>query len=332
MYCDVETSQVICLADQPSIYRVPLVLRKQGLIEYFLKKFSLKMNNLPVNNRWALLSKLHDSMFKTVSIALVGKYTKLKDSYASVIKSLNHASMAINYRLKILYIEATNLELEAKLNNPNDYYEAWHNLARSDGILVPGGFGARGLEGKILAIEYARINRKPFLGICFGFQCAVIEYCRNVLAMKNAHSQEQNSDQNEMVIIEMPEHNPGVLGGTMRVGSRETIFVCQNCITYQLYKPEGNRIFERHRHRYEVNVNLIDEIEKFDLKFVAKDNTGQRMEIMELASHPYFVGVQFHPEYTSRPFKPSPPYLGLLLAATNNLQLYLNNNYSLYVN
>lgn len=333
MYCHVEPSQVICLADQSSIYKVPLVLTEQGLLEFFANKFSLEIKeNFSLKNRWLLLSELQDSISKTVLIALVGKYTKFEDSYASVIKSLNHASMAVNYRLKILYIEATSLELDTKLSNPTEYYEAWKNLSQSDGILVPGGFGTRGLEGKILAIEHARTNMKPFLGICLGFQCAVIEYCRNVLGMKNAHSQEQNSEKDEMVIIEMPEHNGEVLGGTMRVGRRETVFVHKDCKSYYLYRPKENRIFERHRHRYEVNIDFVEKIEKHGMRFVAKDTTKQRMEIVEIQSHPYFVGVQFHPEYTSQPFKPSPPYLGLLLAATDNLELYLNNEFPLHVN
>ncbi|OTF82102.1 hypothetical protein BLA29_011826, partial [Euroglyphus maynei] len=193
---------------------------------------------------------------------------------------------------------------------------------------VPGGFGDRGIEGKILAIEHARLKKQPFLGICLGFQCAVVEFCRNVLGIKNAESHEQNPDAKEKVVIEMPEHNGGDLGGTMRVGRRETIFVNKDSILHRLYKPKNDRVFERHRHRYEVNIDMVDQLEKAGMMFVGKDTTMKRMEIMELRDHPYFVGVQFHPEYTSRPLKPSVPYLGLLLASTQKLDAFMESQNS----
>ncbi|KPM11660.1 CTP synthase 1-like protein [Sarcoptes scabiei] len=328
-YCHVDPKQVICLSDQSSIYRVPLVLVEQGLVDFFTSKFLLNVPAIPASDflhKWRLLADKHDSLTKQVTIALVGKYTKLEDSYASVIKALNHASLAINRRLKIFYIEGSSLEDSTKKSNSTEYYEAWHQVCQSDGIIVPGGFGLRGIEGKILAIEHARTNKKPFLGVCLGFQCAVIEFCRNVLKMSNADSQE-NSNSPDSVIIEMPEHNGGNLGGTMRVGSRETKFIHNDCLIYQLYDPEEDTIHERHRHRYEVNPSIADTLHQKGFRFVAVDTTQKRMEIMELQDHPYFVGVQFHPEYTSRPLKPSPPYLGLLLASSNKLDSYINKKF-----
>lgn len=325
-YCHVECEQVICLSDQSSIYRVPLELEKQGLIKYFYQKFQLP-NAMPIPPRgflykWKKLAERHDNMNKTITIALVGKYTRLEDSYASVIKSLQHSALAINRKLIISYIEGTNLEEATKESQPKQYYDSWKALCEANGLIVPGGFGDRGIEGKILAIKHAREKKIPFLGVCLGYQCAVLELCRNVLNMRDAESHEQNKDSPNAVIIEMPEHTNCDLGGTMRVGRRETIFVIKGGIIHKLY---GNvdRIYERHRHRYEVNPEMVPKLESAGMMFVGRDTTGERMEIMELKDHPYFVGVQFHPEYTSRPLKPSPPYYGLLLAAANKLTTYL---------
>lgn len=224
-----------------------------------------------------------------------------------------------------IFTSGSDLEKQTEEIYPNQYYDAWRALVGANGLIVPGGFGDRGIEGKILAIKYAREKSIPFLGICLGYQCAVLELCRNVLCMADAESMEQNRDAQNPVIIEMPEHNGGDLGGTMRVGRRETRFVLKGGTIHQLYKGV-DLINERHRHRYEVNPVIVPALESAGMMFVGKDNTptGQRMEIMELQNHPYFVGVQFHPEYTSRPLKPSPPYLGLVLASSNKLTSYLS--------
>ena len=193
----------------------------------------------------------------------------------------------------------------------------------NSGILVPGGFGVRGVEGKIAAIEWARKQKKPFLGVCYGLQCAVIEFSRNVLGLAGANSSENKKSSTEHeVVIDMPEHNTGQMGGTMRLGKKKSIFVKKDSVVCKLY---GDKDFveERHRHRYEVNPKYIDQLEAAGLRMVAKDETKTRMEIIDLKDHPYFVGVQFHPEYLSRPLKPSPPYLGLILAAVDELKPYL---------
>lgn len=312
------------------------MLEEQGLNDYFMKKFELKPKFTLKKrtgehggylHKWRMLANRYDNTSQTVSIALVGKYTKLEDSYASVIKALRHSALKINRKLKIYYIEGTNLEDETKQTNPTKYHEAWQELCKSDGLIVPGGFGDRGVEGKILAIEHARVSKKPFLGVCLGYQCAVVEFARNVLEIKDADLIEAKPTTPNPVVIEMPEHVGGDLGGTMRVGRRETRFVNKNSQLFVLYGKK-DKIYERHRHRYEVNPEYIKQLEEAGMLFVGKDDTGERMEIMELDSslfdHPYFVGVQYHPEYTSRPLKPSPVYLGLLLASANMLDSYLS--------
>lgn len=197
------------------------------------------------------------------------------------------------------------------------------------GILVPGGFGSRGIEGKIAAIKKARLSNKPFLGICFGLQCAVIEYARNVVGIKGANSTEvePNIDDEKKLVIDMPEHHPGDMGGTMRLGRRETHFtpIASSQSTLKLLYANADVIHERHRHRYEVNPEKVELLEKHGLLFTGKDDTGKRMEIVELPreKHKFFAAVQFHPEYLSRPLKPSPPYLGFILASCGKLDDHL---------
>ncbi|XP_062039883.1 CTP synthase 2 isoform X2 [Lepus europaeus] len=220
------------------------------------------------------------------------------------------------------YIDSLDLEQITKTEDPVKFHEAWQKLCKADGILVPGGFGIRGTLGKLQAISWARAKKIPFLGICLGMQLAVIEFARNCLNLKDADSTEFEPNAAVPLVIDMPEHNPGDLGGTMRLGIRRTVFRTENSILRKLY-GDVPFIEERHRHRYEVNPNLISQFEQKGFNFVGQDVDGERMEIIELANHPYFVGVQFHPEFSSRPMKPSPPYLGLLLAATGNLNAYL---------
>ena len=224
--------------------------------------------------------------------------------------------MKVERKLIINWIEASHLENEWKTNNNEEWVSAWNLLESSDGVLVPGGFGDRGIEGKILAVKHARENNVPFLGICLGLQVAAIEFCRNVLGMKDANSTEFDNNPGTAAVIFMPEISKTHLGGTMRLGSRPTIWQTDKSKIRKLY-GEGEICHERHRHRYEINPDLVDAIENSGLIFVGKDETGQRCEIFELNNHPYFVGVQYHPEFKSRPGKPSPPFLGLLMAASN---------------
>lgn len=300
-------------------------MESSGVMKFLTERLHLNISpGLPDKplSRWRDLARRVDNLTREVTIALVGKYTRLEDSYASVSKSLQHASIQAGYKLNLIFIEACNLERAMKHDNPVLYHEAWQLLCKSDGVLVPGGFGQRGIEGKIRACQWAREKKKPFLGICLGLQAAVIEYARNVLKLEDANSTEVNPDTKNPLVIDMPEHHPGQMGGTMRLGRRTTLFKGDSTIR-KLY---GNveSVDERHRHRYEVNPKFIDALEKMGLKFVGHDSEQQRMEIMELENHPYYVATQYHPEYLSRPLKPSPPFLGLILASIGKLQTYLN--------
>lgn len=273
-------------------------------------------------SKWKEMADRSDRLLERVSIALVGKYTKLSDSYTSVIKALEHSALAINHKLEVKYIDSADLEPATQEEEPVKYHEAWQQLCSAHGVLVPGGFGVRGTEGKMLAISWARKQNKPFLGVCLGMQLAVCEFARNVLGMEDANSTEFNPETKHPVVIDMPEHNSGQMGGTMRLGKRRTIFTSASSVMRKLY-GDVEFVDERHRHRFEVNRDLKHHFEKKGFQFVGQDEHGERMEVIELDDHCYFVGVQYHPEFTSRPIKPSPPYFGLLLAAAGKLPGYL---------
>ena len=311
-FCHVSADAVMSTHDVPNIYHVPLMLEEQGLC----KILGVDCNATNLLAEWKEMAYGLDLLEEEVTIAMVGKYTDLSDAYLSVIKSLQHAAMKVERKLTINWIEASHLENEWKTNSNEEWVSAWSLLESSDGVLVPGGFGDRGIEGKILAVKHARENNVPFLGICLGLQVAAIEFCRNVLGMEDANSTEFDNNPGTAAVIFMPEISKSHLGGTMRLGSRPTIWQTSTSKIRKLY-GEGESVDERHRHRYEINPDLVDAIENSGLIFVGKDETGQRCEIFELNNHPYFVGVQYHPEFKSRPGKPSPPFLGLLMAASN---------------
>uniref|UniRef100_A0A672YBZ6 CTP synthase n=1 Tax=Sphaeramia orbicularis TaxID=375764 RepID=A0A672YBZ6_9TELE len=313
MFCHVEPSQVICVRDVSSVYRVPLLLEEQGVMNFFCQRLNLPVDVKPrkMLSKWKEMADRSDRLLERVSIALVGKYTKLSDAYTSVIKALEHSALAINHKLEVKYIDSEDLEPSTQQVEPVKYHEAWQKLCSAQGVLVPGGFGVRGTEGKILAINWARKQNKPFLGVCLGMQLAVCEFARNVLGWEDANSTEFNPEPQHPVVIDMPEHNSGQLGGTMRLGQRRTIFNSTSSVLRKLYGGV-EYVDERHRHRFEVkNTNRI-----FKTSVVIPSSL--------FLDHCYFVGVQYHPEFTSRPIKPSPPYLGLLLAAAGKLQSYLN--------
>uniref|UniRef100_A0A8C1DQR7 CTP synthase n=1 Tax=Cyprinus carpio carpio TaxID=630221 RepID=A0A8C1DQR7_CYPCA len=332
MFCHVEPEQVICVHDVSSIYRVPLLLENQGVVGYFCRRLNLPIETKPrkMLAKWKEMSDRSDRLLEQCSIALVGKYTKFSDSYASVIKALEHSALAISHKLEVKYVDSADLEASRLQEEPVRYHEAWQKLcsANLNGVLllrrivIPGGFGVRGTEGKIQAISWARKQKKPFLGVCLGMQLAVCEFARNMLDWKDANSTEFDPETEHPVVIDMPEHNPGQMGGTMRLGKRRTIFKTKNSILRKLY-GDVDHVEERHRHRFEVNPELTQHFEEKGFRFVGQDVEGERMEVIELDDHPYFVGVQYHPEFTSRPIKPSPPYLGLLLAAAGRLPGYL---------
>uniref|UniRef100_A0A669DTZ3 CTP synthase n=1 Tax=Oreochromis niloticus TaxID=8128 RepID=A0A669DTZ3_ORENI len=317
MFCHVEPTQVICVHDVSSIYRVPLLLEDQGVVSYLCERLNLPIEMRPrkMFTKWKEMADRSDRLLEHVSIALVGKYTKLADSYTSVIKALEHSALAINHKLEVKYIDSADLETTTLQDDPVKYHEAWQKLCSAHGVLVPGGFGGRGTEGKMQAISWARKQNKPFLGVCLGMQLAVCEFARSVLGW-------EAKKHLLPVVIDMPEHNPGQMGGTMRLGKRRTIFSSSTSVLRKLY-GDVEYVDERHRHRFEVNPELKHHFEQKGLQFVGQDVEGERMEVIELEDHCYFVGVQYHPEFTSRPIKPSPPYFGLLLASAGKLQSYL---------
>ena len=307
-FCHVPEGAVISTHDVPNIYHVPLMLEEQGLCA----TLGLKVQPNGLLDEWRRMAHHLDALEENVTIAMVGKYTDLSDAYLSVIKALQHAAMAANRKLTIDWLEAGDLEHGV---SDDVHTDAWRRLRAADGILVPGGFGHRGVEGKILAANYARTNGVPYFGICLGLQVAAIEFARNVLGMTGSTSTEFDEDCPNPAVIFMPEISTTHLGGTMRLGSRPTLFQVEDCKVKRLYGGRES-VDERHRHRYEVNPELIERLEAAGLTFVGKDESGQRCEILELPDHPYFVAVQYHPEFKSRPGRPSPPFLGLILAAS----------------
>lgn len=312
-YSNLEIDNVLSLPDLKSIYKVPVFLKEQGILRVISECLKLSLCPCQRLSQWEDISKIAISAEEEITVALVGKYTSLQDCYTSVVKSIEHACYKLGARPKLKFIDAEFLE-GAHDNS------AWTDLKSSHCLLVPGGFGIRGTQGKINAIKWARLNKMPYLGICLGFQLAVIEICRNELSIGNAHSAEFEAELSdfEPVVVEMLEYaDPDKkMGGTMRLGLRSTKFVVESSILKGLY-GNTDTIHERHRHRYEINPQYIGDIEKVGLKFVGRNEDGTRMEIFELdpSVHPYFVGVQFHPEYLSRPFRPSPPFRGLIEAA-----------------
>ena len=314
-FCHVSPEAVVSAHDVSNIYRNPILLDEQGVSEVLSKEIGFALpDSRPLLEDWIKMAETVDNLDEVVKIAMVGKYTGLSDSYLSVIKALQHSSFEVNRKLQINWIEAENLDEKVKLDDAEKYNEAWKLLKESDGILVPGGFGIRGIEGKIKAAEYARLNKIPYLGVCLGLQIATIEFCRNVLGMEKANSTEFDENTPHPAVVFMPEISKTHMGGTMRLGTKPTPFLVEDCKMKRLY---GNKphVDERHRHRYEVNPELITMIEEAGLIYVGKDETGQRCEIMELENHPFYVGTQYHPEFKSRPGRPSPPFLGLLKAS-----------------
>ncbi|KAM4055314.1 glutamine amidotransferase class-I domain-containing protein [Hirsutella rhossiliensis] len=325
--CQVEVEQVVAVRDMPTIYQVPILLEQQGLLELLrhalvLDKVSLTpalvTKGAEVWKKWNTIIPQEHS--EKIDIALVGKYVELPDAYLSVVKSLEHSTMRCGRKLNLIWVDSEQLEDKTQHSDPVGFYKAWHQVSTAAGILVPGGFGQRGTEGMIKAAQYARERKRPFLGICLGMQIAVIEYARHVCGKAKATSEEFDAQAEHRVIIFMPEGSKDTMGGTMRLGSRATHFQpgSDHSKLRALY-GEATVIEERHRHRYEVNPDYVDELEAAGMTFVGKDDSGNRMEVFELHDHPWFVGVQYHPEYLSRVLDPSRPYLGFVAAAAGCL-------------
>jgi CTP synthase len=285
-----------------SIYQSPLLLDQQGLGDFLLERLGLR-SRTPDWGPWKRIIDDHLTADKQVNIAICGKYAELADCYVSVNEALKDAGAATKAKVNLEWIETDDFEKEP---------EKVRVLSRFDGILVPGGFGSRGAEGKIRAIEYARTHDIPLLGICYGFQLAIVEYARSV-GIEEANSSELKPESKNAVIDLMPEQNTVLeKGGTMRLGAHE-IDIEEGTIAHKLYNR--TRVWERHRHRYEVNPRFIPQLSSKGLRFSGKSDSSRRMEVLELPSKRFHFATQFHAEFKSRPGRPSPPYFGLVQAA-----------------
>jgi CTP synthase len=301
-FCDVPESCVIPAMDKPSIYDVPLSLEEEGLAHQALNLLGMEPRQ-PDLSRWRnLVDRLHNPV-RTVTVAIVGKYVSLSDAYLSVVEALRHSAIDTHSELSIRWVSSEDLENEG----PEKY------LSDVDGIVVPGGFGIRGIDGKIAAIRYARENHIPFLGLCLGMQCSMIEWARNVAGLPGANSAEFDSQCENPVIGLLPEQEDVVdLGGTMRLG----LYPCQvqpDSLAHRLYGKEV--VYERHRHRYEFNNSYRSQVIETGYRISGTSLDGRLAEIVELPSHPFFLATQFHPEFLSRPNRPHPLFLGFVQAA-----------------
>lgn len=302
LFCNVAKTAVIECIDAPSIYDVPMLMREEGLDREVFRKFNMEMpTELHIEEWQRFLEHLHNPK-RNVTVALVGKYVELTDAYKSIREAFIHGGVSneTKVHIKSVHSEKVTKETAAEL------------LADVDGILVAPGFGSRGIEGKIVAIEYARTNKIPFLGICLGMQCAVVEFARNVLGLSDAHSREMNPDTKNPVIDIMSEQKTIVnMGHTMRLGA----YPCHLAADSKLAGLYGTQdISERHRHRYEFNNNYMNDFVKHGMKMAGVNPTTQLVEAVELEGHPWFVGVQYHPEYKSTVAKPHPLFVGFVKA------------------
>jgi CTP synthase len=301
-FCDVPEECVITAPDAPSIYDVPLIMEQEGLAEQVLQILSMEQRH-PELKRWELLvDRLHNPQHQ-VEIAIVGKYVRLTDAYLSVAEALRHAGLSLNCGVKLRWISAEDVEHQG----------AEKLLSQVDGIVVPGGFGARGIDGKVSSIGFVRRQRIPFLGLCLGMQCAVIDWGREVAHLDHANSFEFDTATPNPVINLLPEQKDVEdLGGTMRLG----LYPCRimpNTLAAKLYGDPV--VYERHRHRYEFNNayrNLFMD-SGYVVSGISPDN--RLVEMIELVDHPYFIATQFHPEFRSRPNRPHPLFVGLIQAA-----------------
>ena len=310
LFCNVNIENVIETVDVRTIYEAPISFHKEKLDDRVLSHFNIKSKKSPNLTKWKNITTKLLNTKKYVNIGIIGKYVNLKDAYKSLDEALTHGGIANNLKVNLSRIDSEHLKSQNLKSALKDV----------SGILIPGGFGKRGSEGKIAAIKYARLNNIPFFGICFGMQMAIIEAARNLLNIKNASSSEFGNNCTPVVGL-LEEWQKGKerfkgsekdLGGTMRLGSYDAILK-SNSLIYKIYSMK--KIKERHRHRYEVNIKYKDEFEKKGLIFSALSPDGLLPEIIELKNHPWFVGVQFHPEFKSRPFTPHPLFSSFVKAA-----------------
>ena len=308
LFCDVSFENVINAPDLDDIYDVPIKMYEEGLDAAVDKRLALNSDS-PDLSRWNEMLSLKNGVNKNVKIAILGKYFGLPDSYMSVVEALKHSCLQNKVNLDLVWIDADNYEIE--------------DLKNLNGVVVPGGFGYRGIEGKIGAIEYLRKNKIPFLGICLGLQCAVIEYARNVCGISDANSTEFSQTTKNPVIDLLPNQDLEAddVGASMRLGT----YPCKiqpDTMTKNIYNNEI--IYERHRHRYEVNNKFRNELESKGLVFSGLSPDEDLVEMIELKDHPYFVASQFHPEFKSRPWDPAPMF-NSFIAASKEIKFFDEN-------
>ena len=317
LFTNVELQAVVSLQDTATIYSAPLLLHESGLDEIIVKRFGLTCPKADLSE-WQRVVDAVLNPEREVTIAMVGKYMELLDAYKSLIEAIKHAGIQTRTTVNFRYIDSTTLESNGLAA-----------LAGVDAIVVPGGFGERGINGMISAVNYARINSIPYLGICLGLQIAVIEYARNVLNLLQAHTTEINKETSHPVIAMITEWTNNIggteirnensdLGGTMRLGGQQCLLL-DNSLVKNCYQKDV--IVERHRHRYEVNNNYVQGLEEAGMRFTGKSMDGNLMEVVELPSHPWFLGCQFHPEFTSTPRTGHPLFTGFVQAAIRQSQL-----------
>jgi len=306
-FCNVDKEYVISDPNVENLYDVPLVLDKEDLGQKIVDKLGLQKKG--DMKEWKALTEKMNAADKTIKIALAGKYTALRDSYVSIIEALNHAGMENGCTYELIWIETQEFEEDPlKVETLKDIH----------GLIVPGGFGERGVEGKIRAIQYARENKIPYLGLCYGLQLACIEFARNVCGLEGAHTTEIDKSTKYPIVDYLPKMYEGMeMGGTMRLGA----WPCKIEVDTLAHKIYGKELIEeRHRHRYELNPEFIDKLEEHGLKFSGRSPDHPIMEIGEITDHPFFMGTQFHPEFKSRLESPSPPFVHFVKACLGKVK------------
>jgi CTP synthase len=311
VFCNVSEKSVIQATDVKTIYEIPKIYMQNGFDTEVLASMNIKRPKKINLRKWNKVVNSLNNPKDQVNIGVIGKYVDLKDAYKSLSEALTHGGIANDTNVKIHWIDSEKIKTKKDISL----------LKSMSGILIPGGFGKRGSEGKILAINYARVNKIPFFGICFGMQLAVIEAARNLAKIDNANSSELTNTKNPVVglMTEWEKNNKKLqrdsnsdYGGTMRLGSYPAV-LSKNSLSYKIYKTKN--INERHRHRYEVNINYKEKLEKIGMNFAGISPDGLLPEIIEIKNHPWFIGVQFHPELKSRPFNPHPLFSSFINAS-----------------
>jgi CTP synthase len=308
LFCDVEPKGVIPLTTTSSLYEVPLLLEGEGLGDHLVNRLGLDPTQSPDWTEWEDLTAREREERPKICIAIVGKYVELQDAYMSVREAIRHASLANDVEAEILWLHSAELEKQ----------RGWDDLKRADGIIVPGGFGSRGIEGKIAAARFARENQIPYLGLCLGMQVMVIEFGRHVLGTEDANSTEFDRSTPHPVIDLLPEQRGiGEMGGTMRLGLYPCEFV-EGTLAASSYKSAS--VEERHRHRYEFNNTYREILAEHGMVYSGLSPDGKLVEVAELTDHPFMIGSQFHPEFLSRPNRPHPLFAGFVQAVTRHKQ------------